>query len=115
MSTKKKSMPCCECGEPFFYTGPKDLAGRRCPLCAQENWVRWLQNLGEIVPDGEPDGSGPRMRPGQREKHNSELAQEIEKLKKMRVKAPARAAAYREKNKDDWRAAPYDIKIEVGA
>ena len=105
-----KTMPCCECGEDFSYTGPKNLAGRRCPLCAQENYVRWLQNLGNTIRDGEPDGRTPAMRPGQREEHNKDLASEIKKLKKMRTEQPSRASKYREKNKDGY-SAPYDVRV----
>lgn len=110
---KKKTMPCCECGSAFSYTGDKDLAGRRCELCAKENFVRWFQNHGELTPDGIPDGSGPRMRLGQRERHNNGLKMEIKGLRRLRKLYPKRAAAYREKNKLDWRTAPYDVKIEL--
>lgn len=110
---KKKTMPCCDCGETFSYAGPKDMAGRRCDFCAQEHWVRWLQNNGNLTRDGEPDGHTPAMRPGQREEHNNRLSEEIKRLKKLRAKFPSRAKAYREKNKGDWRAAPYDIQMNL--
>jgi hypothetical protein len=107
----KETIKCCECGSK--YQRIKKEGGLRCELCAQENWVRWLKNLGELTRDGEPDGHTPAMRPGQRTEHNAHLTSEIKKLKKLRLLYPKRAKAYAEKNKADWRAAPYEIELAL--
>lgn len=102
----KHEIPCCECGTPIAR-GPLD--GRRCELCSQENYVNWLVRLGQTTRDGEPDGHTPAMRPGQREKHNQDIAEEKKKLKALRLQFPERAKKYATKNKGDYFGEAVDV------
>jgi hypothetical protein len=101
------SKDCCECGEKFRFSCAPNMAGGRCMLCAQENWVNWLVRTNYTTRDGVPDGHTPAMTPEARSGRHDKIAVETAKLMKLRARFPERAKRYAAKNQKDIYSMPW--------